>query len=174
MVWACAENGVDIIRVVRMLFEPQQAGFHFRELLPAFLNEYVGQFVHALFPVFPSGVQDVSQAGMSSGSPSSVARLQKSMTERTSWLWATTLTPLAGPQRFLLEQEQELKSRGVDLAHLPQVEFERAAARERVEQRIFLLERMVDGEIFRQGKPAGVAHGKNSVPRLAFPGRAPG
>lgn len=58
-----------------------RAGFHLGQLLTAFTDEYAGDFVHGFSPVF--GGQDASAAGMMSGSPSSAARLQKSITART-------------------------------------------------------------------------------------------
>ena len=46
-----AKNGVNVVVIVRVLFQSQQAGFHFRQLLAAFLHEYAGDLIHVRSPV---------------------------------------------------------------------------------------------------------------------------
>jgi len=67
-----AENGVDVVEIVRVLLKYEQAVFHGLQLLAAFLDKYAGQFVHGL-------PQACSWAEMMTGSPKKAARLQKSM-----------------------------------------------------------------------------------------------
>ena len=50
-----AEDGVDVVVVVGRLFQAQQAGFHFGELLAAFLDEDAGDFVHISLSCGASG-----------------------------------------------------------------------------------------------------------------------
>jgi hypothetical protein len=41
-----AKDGAQVVGVVRVLFEPQQTVFHGRQLVPAFVHEGTGQFIH--------------------------------------------------------------------------------------------------------------------------------
>jgi len=46
-----AKNAVDVVLVFRILFQPQQAGFHLGKLFAAFLDEDAGNFVHVCSPL---------------------------------------------------------------------------------------------------------------------------
>ena len=75
-----AENAVDVVLVVRILLQLEQARFHLGQLLAAFLDEDAGNFVHVYLVLF----QGVSCAGMTSGSPNSTAMLQNSTSSLTA------------------------------------------------------------------------------------------
>jgi hypothetical protein len=85
-----------------------------------------------------------SAAGITSGSPSSVARLQKSITARTAWLWAT--------------MDTFLWVRCASFADLQKIELKFVACRQGIEQMRFLIKSVINGEIFSKRKSLASWH----------------
>lgn len=78
---------------------------------------------------------------MTSGSPSSVARLQKSITERTAWLSAAMDTRLLVRRASFLSRMSNCRAGGVDLADVQEIEFEFVCTGQCIEQELLLIKR---------------------------------
>ncbi len=69
--------------------------------------------------------------------------------------------PLPRAKRFLFKQDEQLKTRRVDLADLRQVELDVVTADQRIEQFVLLIQSVVDGHVF--GKAEGLTGGHGGL-----------